>query len=145
MGLVVVAGVAALWVIPSYAGAPQMPGTMAQPGMSPARVSVNNRTREEAVSVSIANVDPRSPAVPVAVTGFAAIDFTDRAVGTLAQIQGKTQATTSARQTWEYRVISAADPDIQAALAGPGNDGWEAVGVTSQPGAKVTVLLKRPR
>lgn len=139
LALAVISGVAALWIVPSYAS------QLSQPGIAPARFWINNRTREEAVPVSIANVDPKAPPVPVAVTGFATVDFTDRAIGTLNQIQGKTQPTTSVRQAWEYRVVAAAESDLQAALAGAGNEGWEAVGVTSQPGAKMTVLLKRPR
>lgn len=117
-----------------------------QPGMSPARFWINNRTREEAIPVSIANVDPKAPPVPVSVNGFATVDFTDRAVGTLNQIQGRTQSVAIVRQQWEYRSVSVgADQDVAPALNGIGNDGWEAVGVTAQSGGKMTVLLKRPR
>jgi hypothetical protein len=117
-----------------------------QPGMSPARFWINNRTREEAVAVSIANVDPKAPPVPVSVNGFAAVDFTDRAVGTLNQIQGRTQSTTRSRQPWEYRSVAiGSEQDAAAAIGGLGSDGWEAVGLTSQPGGKMTILLKRPR
>jgi hypothetical protein len=130
-GLVVICGVAALWIIPSHAQ--QVPGTLAQPGMTSARVSINNRTADEAIPVSIVN-------------GFAAVDFTEHAVGTLSQIQGRAQQTIAKRQSWEYHSVAAgAEQDLAAALNGLGNDGWEAVGVTSQPGGKMTILLKRPK
>ena len=117
-----------------------------QPGMSPARFWINNRTREEAIPVSIANVDPKAPPVPVSVTGFAAMDFTDRAVGTLNQIQGRTQSTTRSRQPWEYREV-ALEPnqEMGAALNALGADGWEAVGIMVNATNRKTVLLKRPR
>ena len=44
------------------------------------------------------------------------------------------------RQQWEYRVV----PYDGGALAGAGNDGWEAVGLVGVSGTP-SVLLKRPR
>jgi hypothetical protein len=135
IGVAVVAGVAALWVIPSYAGAQQVPGTLARPGMSEARVWINNRTRDEAIPVTFLGLDPRTP-IPVAVQGV-----------TPVSVNGLVEARTAAtKQPWEYRSVSVgADQDLAPALNGLGTDGWEAVGVTSQPGARMTVLLKRPR
>ena len=104
-----------------------------QPGMSPARFWINNRTADEAI--------------PVNINGFANIDFTDRAVGTLNQIHGKTQATSAARQLWEYRqVIEDSRQDYMGVLNQLGNDGCEAVGISTDPanGRKI-VLFKRPR
>jgi len=46
----------------------------------------------------------------------------------------------AARQQWEYRAV----PYDAGALAGAGNDGWEAVGVVGSNGTP-SVLLKRPR
>jgi hypothetical protein len=117
-----------------------------QPGMSPARFWINNRTRDEAIPVSIANVDPKAPPIPVSLNGFATVDFTDRAVGTLNQIQGRTQSTTRSRQPWEYREV-ALEPnqEIGPALNSLGADGWEAVGITVNATNRKTVLLKRPR
>ena len=118
----------------------------AMPGMSPARMWINNHTREEAVSVSLANVDPKTPPVPVTLLGVAAVDFSDRAVGTLSQIQGRTQTTTRLRQPWEYREVTP-EPgqEMGAALNALGAEGWEAVGIMVNATNRKTVLLKRPR
>lgn len=125
LGLIVIASLAALWVIPSYA---QMPGTLAQPAMSPARVWINNRTRDEAIPVNVVSGDPKEP-LPVVVKG---------AVSVTGQVG-------VARQAWEYRSVEVSDQDPTRALNVYGNDGWEAVGATSQQGAKAIVLLKRPK
>jgi hypothetical protein len=148
-GLLVVGGLAAVWVIPrvqaaqggagagsarSFANAPQVPGTVPQPGMAPARVWINNQKREEAIPVTIVYADPSDVAMPVKIQGAAAVT-----------VNGPV-ATTRNRQAWEYRVVSAAsDQELAAAMNSAGSDGWEAVGVTSQPGAKITAVLKRPR
>ena len=130
LGLVVVTGAAALWVIPSFA---QVPGTQSQPGMSVARVWINNQKREDAIPVNIVNGDPRAP-MPVTVVGTATVS-----------VSGLTPVVAS-RQNWEHRsLVVGAGQDVAAALAGPGNEGWEAVGLTTQSNGVVTVLLKRPR
>jgi hypothetical protein len=118
----------------------------ATPGMSPARFWINNRTREEAVAVSIANVDPKAPPVPVSVNGFAAVDFTDRAKATLYDVHARAQTVELAHQRWEYRELTFASGDDRvAALNRAGADGWEATGMTAQADGRSTVLLKRPR
>ena len=123
LGLAATAVVAALWIIPSRA---QVPGTLEKPGMSDARVWVNNKGRNEAIPVTMVGND--GTPVPVSVSG-------------IVETKG-----TAARQPWDYRsVIVNADQDPTSALVPLGNDGWEAVGVTSQPGGKLTVVLKRPR
>lgn len=122
LGLAVVCGVAALWIIPSYA---QVPGTLERPGMTEARVWVNNRTAQEAIPVTLFGGDVRAP-LPVTVQGT-------------TSVTGKVEAT-AVRQAWEYRE----SPSTIAALNVLGNDGWEVVGVV-QSGANPTVLLKRPR
>lgn len=119
---------------------------LATPGMSPARFWINNRTREEAIPVSIANVDPKAPPVPVSLNGFAFVDFTDRAVGTLNQIHGRTQSTVSVRQPWEYREVPfTPNQALSPSLNSLGSEGWEVTGITTEPNGSVTVLLKRPR
>jgi hypothetical protein len=128
-GVAVVGGLAALWIIPSHAQ--QVPGTIERPGMTAARVWVNNKALEDAIPVTLVGGDVRAP-LPVTVHGPATVN-------------GKVD-TMSARQSWEYRSVSTAiDSDVAAALNGLGNEGWEAVGLTAQPGGKVVVLLKRPR
>ncbi|TAK14979.1 MAG: DUF4177 domain-containing protein [Acidobacteria bacterium] len=125
--LAAIGTLAALWVMPSYA---QVPGTLPQPGMSPARFWVNNKTREESIPVNIVVADPRESPLPVAVRGAVAVS------GTVA----------AARQPWEYRSVEITEgQDPARALNVYGNDGWEAIGVTSQQGAKATIVLKRPR
>ena len=132
IGVAAMAVVAALWIIPSHA---QVPGTLARPGMAEARVWINNRSRDEAIPVTFLGGDPKVP-MPVTVQGVTSVSVS-------GLVEARTAAT---KQAWEYRSISAAaDQELSAALNGPGNDGWEAVGVTSQPGGKITVLLKRPR
>ena len=126
LGLAAVCGLTAFWVIPSYG---QMPGTLQRPGMTEARVWINNRTREEAIPVTWAGGDFKAP-VPVTLQG-----------PTTVSISGIVEAKTSAaRQLWEYRE----SPSTIATLNALGNDGWEVVGVV-QSGANPTVLLKRPR
>lgn len=118
----------------------------ASPGMSPARFWINNRTREEAIPVSIANVDPGAPPVPVVVNGLALVDFTDRAKATLYDVHVRPQTVELAHQRWEYRELAFAPGDDRvAALNRAGTDGWEATGMTAQPDGRSTVLLKRPR
>jgi hypothetical protein len=127
-GVAVIVGLAALWIMPSHA---QVPGTLDRPGMTAARVWINNRTVDEAIPVTLVAGGARAP-LAVTVQGTATVN-------------GKVD-TISARQSWEYRSVSTAiDSDVAAALNGLGNDGWEAVGLTAQPGGKVVVLLKRPR
>lgn len=134
LGLLAVAGLATLWVIPSYATAPQVPGTLAQPGMTEARVWVNNRKPDESIPVHLVAGDSRLPPIPVAVAGTATVS-----------ISGLTPVVAS-RQTWEYRTLTVnADRDSAAQLSSLGADGWEAVGLTTQSSGNVTVLLKRPR
>ena len=128
IGLAATAVVAAVWIVPSHAQ--QVPGTLAQPGMSPARVSINN-TRDQPVPVTLIG-DARVP-MPVAVQGVTSVS-----------VNGLVDAR-AAKQSWEYRSVSAADQDPAAALTALGNEGWEAVGMTAQPGRLVTVLLKRPK
>jgi len=127
IGLGVTAVVAALWIIPSQA---QVPATLAQPGMSPARVSISNR-RDEPVPVTLIG-DARVP-MPVTVQGVTAVS-----------VNGLVDAK-AAKQSWEYRSVSASDQDPAAALNALGAEGWEAIGMTPQPGRLVTVLLKRPK
>jgi len=117
-----------------------------QPGMSQARMWINNSKREEAIPVNLANVDPKSPPVPVNVLGVATVDFTDRAVGTLNQIQGRTLNAVNVRQPWEYREV-AVEPGVEmgTALNSLGVEGWEAVGIMVNATNRKTVLLKRPR
>ena len=130
LGVVFVAGAAALWVIPSFA---QVPGTQPMPGMNVARVWINNQKPEDAIPVTMVSGDPRMP-MPVAVVGTATVS-----------VSGLTPVVAS-RQNWEYRSVAVGSgQDVAGSLAGLGNDGWEAVGLTTQINGNVTVLLKRPR
>lgn len=126
LGLALIGAAASLWIIPSYA---QVPGTLERPGMTEARVWINNRRPDEAIPVTLLGGDVKAP-VPVKVEG---------------PVDAKATVT-SARQAWEYRSVAvSADQDLGAALNSLGADGWEAVGLMSQAGGKVTALLKRPR
>jgi hypothetical protein len=116
-----------------------------QPGMSSARFWINNRTPNEAIPVNVIVADPKAVPLPVSVNGFVTMDFTDRAAGTLSQIQGRTQATSRTRQPWEYREVVFSPVQKMDSLNALGAEGWEALGMTTQPNGSVTVLLKRPR
>jgi hypothetical protein len=117
-----------------------------QPGLSPARFWINNRTRDEAIPVNIVTVDPKTQPLPVSVTGFAAVDFTEHAVGVLSQIQARTQTTTRSRQPWEYRELSfTPNQPMAGSLNSLGSEGWEVAGIATQSNGNSTVLLKRPR
>lgn len=125
LGLAVVGGLATLWVIPSSANATQVPGTVATPGMTEARVWVNNRRVDESIPVNI-TVDSKAPPLPVSVS-------TPVDIRTL-------------RQAWEYRDVTfSSSQTISAGLNQLGTEGWEAAGMTTLPNGNVTVLLKRPR
>ena len=122
--LAVTVVVAALWIIPSYAQ--KVPGTLERPGMSDARVWVNNKGRSEAIPVTMVGND--GTPVPVTVNGYV-----------------ETRST-AVRQIWEYRSITlGADQEPAAQLGALGNDSWEAVGLTTQSSGRITILLKRPR
>jgi len=50
------------------------------------------------------------------------------------------------RQSWEYQTVTLmAGQDVARALAGLGQDGWEATGIVVFDASRATVLLKRPR
>lgn len=107
---------------------------LSQPGMSPARFWINNRTRDEAIPVNIVNTDPKALPLPVTMSGVATVS-----------VSGLTPVTAS-RQMWEYREASfTPNQGMAAGLNTLGNDGWEVTGITTQPNGGVTVLLKRPR
>lgn len=106
-----------------------------QPGMTEARVWINNRTREEAIPVTFLGADPKAPPVPVVVTGVASVS-----------VNGLVEArATTARQAWEYRDATFPANQLAGSLTPLGNEGWEATGITTLPNGNVTVLLKRPR
>jgi len=99
------------------AQATQTPGEMTR-----ARVWVENKEPFETIPVS---VERFASVASMRLSGVdASVVLTSRAV----------------RQQWEYRVV----PYDNGALAGAGNDGWEAVGVVTSAG-NPSVLLKRPR
>jgi hypothetical protein len=94
-----------------------------QPGHpAPANVWVQNRDPDEAI--------------PVRFIGHTAIGIEAGAVVN----------TRAASQPWAYRTVAVkTDAELADALAAPGGDGWEAVGVVSATADHITVLLKRPR
>lgn len=117
-----------------------------RPGMSEARVWINNRGREEAIPVTIANVHPDAPPVPVAVNGFALVDFTDRARATLTSIKDRPQTVVVQPRQWEYRELKFdAGDDRVTPLNQSGAQGWELTGFTVEPNGRATAMLKRPR
>ena len=89
------------------------------------RVWIENRAPNEAVPVTIERFGS-TPSVHVSSVD-ASVVLASRAV----------------RQQWEYRLVPFS-PTSEASLVGPGNEGWEAVGVVVASGTN-NVLMKRPR
>ena len=92
-----------------------------RPGeMTQARVWVQNRTRAEAVPVTVEDVVRLEPSTAV--------------------------QTTVRRQAWEYRIMTVPRGVNPARnLNNAGLEGWEAVGIAEAGPGEVTVLLKRPQ
>lgn len=99
----------------------------------PGKFFVVNKTREEAVPVSLIGVDHNTP-LPVLVMGSTDVELGQR---TIQQLVPK-------RPTWEYSVLPVTEAEMQARLTAVGRDGWELVNVL--PGAKTqTLVMKRAR
>jgi len=96
-----------------------------------ARVWIENRTKPEAISVSVQDVTPDAhmnvrvqSAPPVQISGG---------------IERK-------RQAWEYRtIVVRPGQDIAAELNHLGADNWEVTGTQPQTSAGMLFILKRPK
>lgn len=108
----------------------ERPGQMTQ-----ARVWVENRGKNEAVPITLQEVETQTP-INVQVTG----------VPTVSIVSASTVPARFVRQAWEYRAMNiAAGQDAATLLAGAGADGWEATGAQLPGQSGITLLLKRPR
>ncbi len=100
--------------------------------MTEARVWIQNRGAGEAIPVAVLQPDTLS----VRLVGPASLTLT----------AGSTVRTQIVRQAWEYQTVRvASDQDAAAALGASGQQGWEAVGVTTTDASGATYLMKRPR
>jgi len=126
-------------LLPAVAAAPQTtyPGqqTTSYPGqMTEARVWVQNRGRNDAVSVDLREVSLDRPMRVHIANG-------ENGAADILAVQ-----TRAGRQLWDYdTLVIAAQTDIAAALNARGAGGWEAVGIVRAADDRTTVLLKRPR
>jgi hypothetical protein len=121
-------GLGLLWAGAATLAAPAQdrPGLMTQP-----RVFVENRTRAEAIPVSVQDVASGAFRIQV-----------DRPV-TLSP-ESVVQARLVA-QPWEYRTLLVRPgEDLADALAGLGSQGWETTGSQQDANGGTAVLLKRP-
>lgn len=117
--LVAVGGAAAL---AARGQATQRPGEPTQ-----AQVFVQNRSA--------------SDAIPVVVHSIAGVSYV-RVAGIESNVVVPTKA---APQGWEYRMVPLQANANGGALAGVGNEGWEAVGILQSNPTGATILFKRPR
>lgn len=116
-------------------------GQLPQPGVSPARFFVQNRTRAEAVPVTLVAVDREQPAPVLTVQAerLPPVDLTGATVLDIARA-------VRARQFWDYRELTGVTAaDRQQALINAGAEGWEAVSMVTEPDGRLRVLMKRPR
>jgi hypothetical protein len=136
MRKIVITAACALAVIVGAAATIAALQTTAQPGqMTPALVWVQNRTRGEAVSVDLRDVNLDKPLRVHVVNGESGSGDAINSVQTRA-----------ARQFWEYQtVVIPQRTDVATVLNTHGAAGWEAVGTVSVTAEGTTVLLKRPR
>jgi hypothetical protein len=137
VALALAAGAVAAAAAVATAGAGQdrvpYPGLMTQ-----GKVWIQNSGRSEAVPVSVELMSPDAPPLRVEVLGTSQVALASGGV-----LQADTR---SARQAWEHQTIAIAPgQDVAAALAKPGAEGWEAVGILPGSKGSTIVLLKRPR
>jgi hypothetical protein len=111
-------------------------GQQDRPGLiSPAKVWVENRSRNEAVPVVIQDVTTSTP-IGVQVIGTPTV-----ALGPAAIVQARL-----IRQAWEYRTIAIPVADDAArVLSAAGAEGWEATGAQLATPTGTLLVLKRPR
>ena len=135
-----VAGVVLICVLVTGAVAMQRASAQEQtayPGQpTRANVWIQNRGDGEAVPVSIERVAADST-LRVELAGAPAVTIDPRSV---------TQSRV-ARQSWEYRAITVANPPGQnavGALNTAGADGWETTGLTFPSPGGTMIVLKRP-
>ena len=116
-------------------GTPQ-PGT-AQPGqITQARVWIENRTREEAVPITIQGSALEAP-LRVRIMNAQGTSVTDDPVNVRIVRQPR---------VWQYQtVIVKPDVNLGTALAEAGAAGWETTGIWLAGAGGTTVLLKRLR
>ena len=99
-----------------------------------ARVWIQNRSREEAIPITVQEI-AGSATMKVQLVGMPAV-----AIGAPAVFE-----TRRVRQTWEYqRILAAPDDDPTAELNRLGKDGWEAALQYAARGGLV-IVVKRPR
>ena len=112
------------------------PGQQDRPGLiSPAKVWVENRGRNEALPVVIQDVTTATP-IGVQVIGTPTV-----AIAPSAVVQARL-----IRQAWDYRTIAIAPAeDAARVLSAAGADGWEATGAQLATPTGTTLVLKRPR
>ena len=80
-------------------------------------------------------------AIPVVVQSIAGVSYV-RLAGIEPNVVVPTKGVP---QGWEYRTVQLQANANGGALAGVGNEGWEAVGILQSNPSGATILFKRPR
>ncbi len=110
-------------------------GVAAFQNQNPRPLPQNDPGRPTPPYVIVVNHGPNE-AIPIAFTGRTVIGLEP----------GATVQTVSLPQAWLYRSVTIhPSDDAGAVLNAWGNDGWEAVGVTSSTQQSSVILMKRPR
>ncbi len=118
---IVVGGSAALYARQQAAGS-----------VEPGKFYILNKKPAEAVPVTLMNVDPKFPAMYVAVASAPDMELSERTL----------QRLVPSRQVWEYSVIPVPDTDPTSRLNAAGRDGWELMSVLTTPKGN-SFLMKR--
>jgi len=115
-------------------GTPQ-PGTQ-QPGqMTQARVWIENRTREEAVPITIQGSALDAPPLRVRIMNAQGTSVTDDPVNVRIVRQPR---------VWQYQtIVVKPEVNLGTALTDAGAAGWETTGVWLTGASGTTILLKR--
>jgi hypothetical protein len=128
----VLAGAAAVGALSTLVAAlgQDRPGQISQ-----ARVWIENRTKEDAIAVSIQDVASGNPMrVQLAGTPSVAI-----APSTVVEVR-------AGRQQWDYRTLNVpSNQDPSSLMQSAGADSWEATGLQFAVQGGTVIVLKRPR
>ena len=126
------------------AGSAMIAAPQKYPGQpTDARVWIENRTKTEAIAVSVQDVTPDSY-MNVRVQSMPTVQVTGAGANTPpVQVAGLVE---NRRQRWEYETLLVRPgQDITRELNRAGGDNWEVTGSHAQNESGILFVLKRPR
>jgi len=126
------------------AGSAMIAAPQKYPGQpTDARVWIENRTKVEAIAVSVQDVAPDTQ-MNVRVQSMPAVQVTGAGANTPpVQVSGLVE---QRRQRWEYETLLVRPgQDIARELNRAGGDNWEVTGSQTQNDTGMLFVLKRPR